>query len=238
MNTPTYAPGESAWPDGCPGTLVTVDLENHEPFEFCVTGLEAGSDYEIPTFRFQRAPGGDGTNDRTIRSNIFAMVGAITVYGGLIEAEMKRIILKAEGLRNESFVDVELTWTDLEKRLQAVADGGGDYSELVASALAFGRTKRIKAIRDNAVHSAWCLFDVGHMQASRFRRKSDGESRVESNETMSRAVQLMIQYLNMLTGIVSWPTAILPALSNPPRIPNVTLDVEGSVARAAETPNC
>lgn len=210
------------------GYLTEVKLEGVPTFEYMLTGLSSDREsYDISTFRFRRSPGGSEDADLVLRSNVFTVVGAITVLAGQIEAEMKRIVLRAEELADSGFAEVDDNWTDLEKRLKAIARGDGPFAQPVAAALKVGRERGVKKIRDDAVHSAWCLFDLGHIERSRFRRKKGGEVHVMSLGELMRLADPLAEYFTALTGIVSWPTATLPPLHDIPDHGRISINLRG-----------
>lgn len=236
---PHYNIDDSGWMEDWPdGHVVRVALEPPEqvpPFEYLLVGLKDAQDkYDMATFRMVRA-GGSNQADAALRANLFTLVGAITVAGGHIEAEMKRIIFQAEEDSGATFVDVDETWTGLEKRLEAVAADGGPLAGEIVAALAWAKQRGIKAVRDDAVHSAWCLYDVGSVQRSRFRRRATGEIHAGSLHVYSSHVPKMFTYAARLAQIGKWPTAVLPPSPDLKPQPIVTLTV--STALSSTTPN-
>jgi hypothetical protein len=218
------------------GHVVTMELEPADqvpPFQYLLVGLGTEQQsYNLATLRMHRA-GGSNAADLALRRNLFTLVGAITVAGGHIEAEMKRIIIQAEEDRGATFVDVDETWTGLEKRLDAIATGDGPFAADVAAALEWGRKKGIKKTRDDAVHSTWCLYDVGTVQRSRFRRRTEDETHLGQLETFMSHVPKMFEYASRLSHIGSWPTAIFPPLPELKAQEIVALDLETEVTKGS-----
>lgn len=194
------------------------------PWDLLVTGLSGPIErYDLATLRFTR-DGGPHQADRAHQRALFTIVGALVVSAGHIEAEMKRIVLVHRGDPDSGFADVDDTWTSLERELRAIADGDGPLADPLGEALSWGEANRIKEIRDTAVHSSWCLYDLGHMHASRFKRKSDGQTRLASYQEVAEFVTTLREYANRLQRIVKWPVALLPPL--PDRVPIVELTVD------------
>lgn len=213
----SYVAGDHDWTDELgSGYVARFELQAGgqaiPPFEYFIAGLSSDLDsYDLATFRMWRL-GGSNQADLALRANLFTLVGAITVAGGHIESEMKRILIRAEENRGATFVDVDETWTGLENRLAAVAAGDGPFAAEIGEALAWSKRRGIKKVRDDAVHGSWWLWDVGSVQRSRFRRRTDGELTHGQIETFMSHVPKMFDYVSRLAKIAPWPTAILPPL--------------------------
>jgi hypothetical protein len=240
-STNSFLAPSTNWTDGMgPGHVVKVSLEPADevpPFEYFVVGLTSDLDsYDMATFRMQRE-GGSNSADHALRRNLFTLVGAITVAGGHIESEMKRILIRAEENRGANFVDVDETWSGLEKRLAAVAAGDGPLAAEIGEALDWARRRRIKKIRDDAVHSTWELWEIGSAKRSRFRRRKDGEMIHGQIETFMSHVPRMFEYVSRLAQIANWPTAILPPL--PDLVPQaiVVMRLETDVGSSTAPPD-
>lgn len=226
-----YRINDTAWMEDWPaGYVVSTALEPADqipPFDYLLVGLTSAQEqYDMATLRMIRAGGSDDA-DAALRSNLFTLVGAITVAGGHIEAEMKRIIIQAEENRGATFVDVDETWTGLERRLEAISAGGGPLADEIGTALAWAKRRRIKDVRDDAVHSAWCLYDVGSVQRSRFRRRASGEMHAEQLSAYMSHVPKMFAYAARLANIGTWPTAVLPPCPDLEPQARVTITVSG-----------
>lgn len=133
--------------------------------------------YDLSTFRVKRS-GGAILRDRQYRQNVFILLGAMTLAAGHIEAEMKRIILVADESDRAGFADVPSTWSGLADRLDAIAHRDGALAESLQEVLDWGTEQEVTEIRHDAVHSAWWVFDPGHVHRSRFTRKSNGSTQM------------------------------------------------------------
>jgi hypothetical protein len=208
--------------------MVHLEIEDYPPWEFLITNLAGPIErYDMSTLRMSR-DGGPHEADLAHQRALFIMIGAIVVSAGHIEAEMKRIVLTHRANPDAGFADVDETWTSLELELIGIASGDSELAEPLSRVLAWGREKRVKDIRDTAVHSAWCLYDIGHLQASRFARKTDGQLRIARHQQLGDYVAVLREYANQLQRLVSWPQAVLPPLA--PDAP--ILDFEVRIAGA------
>lgn len=207
-----YVSQTHEWTEGLGGYRVVVEAEGSPAWEFVLTGLAGPiTTYDLASLRMGRH-GGSTLADEAHQQTLFSVLGAIAVAGGHIEAEMKRIILISNEGRKSGFDEVDLTWTDLEKELLRIAAGEGAVAQTLAPVLAWGLEHNIKTMRDHAVHSAWCLHDIGHVQAGRFQRKSSGASLQTTFDELTSTVADMFTYLDGLQRVVNWPTAVLPPL--------------------------
>lgn len=208
-----YVSESEEWRTNLRGHRLVIELEGFSAWEFVLANFNGSqqSRYDLSTLRVTRH-GGLAPSDLALQQALFSLVGAITVVAGHIEAEMKRIILVANEGTKTGFAEVSQTWTDLEKSLQKVAEGEGGLADRLRPVLAWGQEEKIKETRDNVVHSAWLLYDVGHIEASRFAHKSDGHSITATPEEFGGLAERMFEYLTRLQRVVSWPTAVLPPL--------------------------
>lgn len=220
-----YIAEAADWRAGYGGHLVTWQLPDVEPFEYILTNLNGPMErYDVSTLRMVRH-GGVHTADVALQQSLFTAIGAITVIAGHIEAEMKRIILVAEEGRKSGFAELGATWSGLEDQLWRHASSGSELAAKLRPALDWGRSRQVKEIRDQAVHSAWRLHSIGHIEACRFKHKSDGETLIDRDGSRLAAnVETMFTYLHKLEDVVSWPTAVLPPL--PVDAPHPTLVME------------
>jgi len=219
-----YVADDPSWLAGLHGHHVRYELGDLPDYEYLMVNLGAAQDTtDVSTLRMVRL-GGPNDADIEHRQNLFSVVGAIVVAGGHIEAEMKRIVIMGEGLRNASFVDLDLNWTQLELRLESIVSADGPLAAEIEKALSWGRDHKIKKRRDDAVHSAWTLYDVGSAQRARFARKSTGVVQIASLGEAAEAVPYLWEYASRLMTIGIWPTAILPPLKDLPRSGRLPLD--------------
>lgn len=212
------------WKEDHPGQMVHLEIEGYPPWEFLITNLTGPVErYDMSTLRMSR-DGGPHEADFAHQRALFTMIGAMVVSAGHIEAEMKRIVLVDRAQPDAGFADVDETWTRLETELTGIANGDSELAEPLKQVLAWGRENHVKEIRDTAVHSAWCLYDIGHLQASRFARKTDGQSRVAQHQQLGDYVAVLREYANQLQSLASWPQAVLPPL--PADAPVVDFDLQ------------
>lgn len=215
------------WKSSHPGHLVHLEVEDYPPWEFLITNLVGPIErYDLSTLRMSR-DGGPHEADVAHQNALFTMIGALVVSAGHIEAEMKRVLLTHRADPDTGFADVHETWTRLESELAKIAGGDSSLAEPLTQVLAWGRENRIKEIRDTAVHSAWCLFDIGHLEASRFARKTDGQSRMARHQQLGDYVAALREYVNQLQSLAKWPRAVLPPLPADSPVINVELRIAG-----------
>lgn len=219
-----YVVADARWIDEVGGCHVRIEPDSFPAWEYSIRNLNGTpGEFDMSTFRMMRH-GGPHASDVTHHQTLFAAVGAVTVVSGHIEAEMKRILLVAADGSKTSFADVDLTWTDLEKGLEAVAaDPDLKFATRLHDVLEWGKSKKIKKRRHDVVHSAWTLYNIGHYEANRFARKTSGSMIVYSHEDIADLVTSMFEYLRWLQNIVRWPTAVLPPLPDGVTAPLMTM---------------
>ena len=158
---------------------------------------------------------GPTSADIAYRERLYRLVGEVTVASGRIEAAMKRLLLVLGG-GNGAFVDIDKTWTDLEKDLRsAIAAQAGrmdDVTVPLLAALDAALELNLKAIRDDIVHGYHWAFDIGQVLVSRFKRKSDPTRLSGSEDEITTRVPKMTQHAIELERIAMphWHVAILP----------------------------
>ncbi|WP_460798968.1 hypothetical protein [Nocardioides pacificus] len=207
-----YVEKDASWRDGLGGEVFNVEVEDMPRWQCLLTIVEDPQErYDLSTFRVKRS-GGATPGDHQYRQNVFVLVGAITVAAGHIEAEMKRIIVVAEESESAGFADVPSTWSGLVDRLTAIADGDGMLAEPLRAVLDWGAEQKVAEIRHAAVHSAWWVFDAGHVHRSRFKNKSNGSTQMGTWEQVAQQSETLFEYLDRLQTIVPWPMATLPPI--------------------------
>lgn len=219
-----YVVADTEWIDEVGGHHVRIEPDSIPAWEYSIRNLSgAPGEFHMSTFRMVRH-GGPHPSDVTHHQTLFAAVGAVTVVSGHIEAEMKRILLVASDGSKTTFADVDLTWTELEKALEAVAaDPDVEFASRLHDVLEWGKSERIKKRRHDVVHSAWTLYNIGHYEANRFERRSSGTTIVHSHDSVAQLMMSMFEYLRRLQNIVRWPTAVLPPLPDEVTAPSMTM---------------
>lgn len=207
-----YVEEDSSWRDGLGGHLLNMQVEDLPHWQCLLTiGDGPQEQYDLSTFRVTRG-GGATPGDRQYRQNVFVLLGAMTLAAGHIEAEMKRIILVADESDKAGFADVPSTWSGLIDRLDAIAHREGALAESLREVLDWGTEQAISEIRHGAVHSAWWVFDPGHVHRSRFTRKSNGSTQMGTWDQVAQQVETLFEFLDRLQKVVPWPMATLPPI--------------------------
>ena len=207
-----YVEEDASWRDGLGGHLLNMQVEDMPHWQCLLTITDCPPEQcDLSTFRVKRS-GGATPGDRQYRQNMFVLAGAMTIAAGHIEAEMKRIILVAEESESAGFADVPSTWSGLVDRLTAIADGDGVLAEPLRVILNWGREQQVTEIRHGAVHSAWWVFDPGHVHRSRFSHKSNGSTQMGTWEQVAQQADTLFEYLDRLQNLVPWPMATLPPI--------------------------
>lgn len=224
-----YIAADPSWWNTIQGTLLQFDFDGFPPYEAVLTNTAGAlSGYHMSGVRVTRL-GGIHPADAATQRNLFTLLGAITLAAGHVELEMKRILLTANAVPESGFADVDYTWKGLEDRLTDVAAGDGPLAEALGPVLAWSADKKLRERRNDAVHSAWWLFDVGHFEGSRLAYRSDGASILDDGQGLAETAALLREYLNRLQRVVRWPMLVLPPLGEdvPIRQYNVEVRAEG-----------
>lgn len=182
---------------------------------------------DLPSLVVSRI-GGPNNRDREFRAQLYPFIGAATVAGGQIEANMKRLILILEENTVAKFGSVELPWSGLHKRLRRAAEaaarkdeaatlkppppGFDSFPSAVLSTLDVAEQEDIKAVRDHIVHASWWDFADAGLHRSRFYL--DGKSELQRLDwaKMRRDVVILDRYARRLDDLVSrrWLGFFLP----------------------------
>ena len=197
------------------GPLILLELDRYLPYELLLTDPPPPwmEGVDVATVRLRRH-GGPHPSDREHQQRLFLAVGMVAVIAGHVEAEMKRILLTASARAGSTFSDVDLTWSGLEKNLQKVAnEQTGELADRLRPILEWGRGKKIAERRHDVIHSAWWLYNIGHLEASRFKRNSQPVIHTLSYEDVETLAVTMGEYLDRLAQVVPWTTAVLPPLA-------------------------
>ncbi len=203
------------WMSDYDGIHMRVELDRYPPYELVLTEPPEPwmEGVDLATIRLRRH-GGPHPSDREHQERLFLAVGMMTVIAGHVEAEMKRILLTAAARAGSTFSDVDLTWSGLERELETVAkEQTGELADRLRPALEWGRSNEITKRRHDVIHSAWGLYNVGHLEASRFKRNSAPEIHAYSYEDLLGLTATMREYLGRLAQVVRWTTAVLPPLA-------------------------
>lgn len=192
--------------------VMTVDLENPKlqyTAEVSVPGERGAGGVDLATMRWDRL-GGPSPADVAFRSRLYEAIGAVTVAGGHVEAAMKRVILTAEK-REEQFADVDLTWTDLSRRLERIVGDDGDFAAALGELLQWASTSEVKKRRDDVVHAYWWNLDGVGVTRSRFTRRGESYQLMSSLEQLEEDATHLFTLARRLDDLVlgQWPQARL-----------------------------
>ncbi len=198
-------------------TVVKLDHLD-EPIRFSLTVPRTTETVDIATAIVGRI-GGPSREDLARRERIYAAVGAAVVAAGRVEAAMKRLVIVLQENRTGTFHDVDKTWSELEKLLDAELakpDPGGRLGRLrkeVAAHLAWARGRGLKTHRDNIVHGYIWDYDMPALVISRFKRKHDPKQLVATDEDLRHWSDGLSEYADRLDRSLHgiWAQAMLPA---------------------------
>lgn len=197
------------------GPLILLELDSYLPYELLLTDPPPSwlEGVVVATVRLRRH-GGSHPSDEDHQQQLFLAVGMVAVIAGHLELEMKRILLTAAARAGSTFSDVDLTWSALEKDLEKVAnEQSGELANRLRPILEWGKSKKITERRHDVIHSAWGLYNIGHLEASRLKRNSRPEIHTFSYEDIMTLTATMGEYLDRLSKVVPWTTAVLPPLA-------------------------
>lgn len=226
QNTSPYIATDRSWSQSLIGHLVTFEIGGFPPYEGVLTDTTGAlTTYHLSGVRLKRQ-GGAHPADSAVQQALFVLLGAITLASGHVELEMKRILLTAREVPESGFADVDYTWKGLEDRLSRVAEAETDLARMLQPVLAWGAENRLRQRRNNAVHSAWALYELGHFEGARLAPKSDGASIVEDGRGLAETAELLREYCNRLQKVVRWPLLVLPPLGENVPIRKVNVRVE------------
>ncbi|WP_166874499.1 hypothetical protein [Salinibacterium sp. ZJ450] len=148
------------------------------------------------TARIERE-GGTSADDLRFRQSLYFQIGRITVAGGKIESSMKRLTRMLAGGDN-NFEGMKTAWTDLEAHLRRLAHDRPD----VLSLLDWGATNRVKATRDDVVHSEWWDYDGAQSTRNRML-KADAAPMMGRFETLIEHADTITDYAAKLDALVA-----------------------------------
>jgi hypothetical protein len=219
-----YVIGNPGWRDGLVGAHAVFELDGFLPWEGLLANTNGAlNKVELPGARVTRH-GGPHPADANIQRVLFTLLGMIAMSSGHVEVEMKRILLNARQDPDAAFEDVDLTWSTLESDLAKVASGNGEIAEKLRPVLAWANENRVRQRRNDAIHSAWSHFDVGHFEGTRLPRRGAATTILDDGQGLAETATLIREYLNRLQTIVNWPILVLPPL--PDDIPTRHLEVQ------------
>lgn len=223
------AESQDWWTSNYQGTRVAFDVADVPPWEaLWLVPKGPLANHNLAGFRTRRH-GGPHDCDYAMQRALREFLGAVTLASGHVELEMKRILLTAKAAPDLDFSDVDLTWKQLEDALAKVAaDDTSPLSAKLKPVLEWGRARRIRDRRNEAIHSAWSLYDMGHFHASRVPFKSAGQTIVARPQRAAEFITVLWDYLGRLQCVVAWPIEVLPPLD--PETPRIETVVEVSGA--------
>jgi hypothetical protein len=183
------------------------------PWESFIVVPEGGAleNYQLAGLRAKRH-GGPHPSDYALQQALMQVLGAITLVSGHVELEMKRILLTAKAEPTAGFADVDLGWKQLGDKLAEVARGDSVLASKLLPVLRWAEDKDIRERRNTAIHSAWCLYEIGHIEGARLAHKSDGKTHIDEDGELAATVGILWEYLNRLQRVVQWPISIFPPL--------------------------
>lgn len=203
---------------------VNFDIAGVEPMEFSGTVSARLATVDMATAVVRRV-GGPSPRDSEIRSQLYFWIGSITVAGGKIEAAMKRAILLASGPKPDGdFSQVDETWTKLEKDLRKAAESQVEaptiapgWGETTLEALEWGRERRAKKRRDDAVHAYWWDYADTNLARGRFFRSGESATLFTTFDTLRNDGETLLSYAEMLESLTGpyWMNLYLPRENSP-----------------------
>lgn len=180
------------------------------PIEMSVLVPNAES-VNLATARVHRI-GGPNTRDWKFRQKLYYLIGAAVVKAGQIEASMKRLMIMTSGRSHGNFSVVDLAWADLHRNLISRARNEGPPGNRLLNTLEWGEEHKVKAIRDDFVHSNWWDYsDIG-VVSTRFERKADGKTMIGTLKDIENQVNTLGEYEILLDECVAeyWVSFFLP----------------------------
>ena len=176
--------------------------------------IPSGRDTDLVTARVLRHDG-PTEDDNAFRGQLYALIGAVVVSGGKVEAAMKRVLLVATS-DSGRFADAEKTWSGLEKDLRKVVKSGHAMSKALETILSWGAENQVKRRRDDVVHAYW--WDYAGCGVRRGRFYLDGRSAaivggIEGLEVLVEDANVLATFAEMLDDLVEpfWAQVRLPA---------------------------
>lgn len=209
-----------------------LELDGFPAFEAVLTNTVGVLDgYSLSGVRTTRL-GGAHEADKGMQLSLMLLLGAITLASGHVELEMKRILLVAKAVPEAGFSDVDYAWKALEERLARVVRDGGAIAERLGPVLAWGQDHQLRQRRNDAVHSAWVMFETGHFEGARLAPKSEGVTIVDDGSDLGETASLLREYVNRLQQVVKWPILVLPPLEDDVPIRRPIVDIQETSGRA------
>lgn len=200
------------WPPQGHNFAIRMDVCLEDPqlsYSAEITTPSASAVADIATFGWGRL-GGPSGDDEEFRTELYRRIGAVTVAGGHAEAAMKRVLLVTEA-KQGVFADVDLTWSDLVKRLRRVAAGTHELADGISQILRRAEEAGAKQRRDDVVHAYW--WNYAGMGVSRSRFTRDGRSFITTSDlaTLDEDAKRIFTFAGELDDLVegTWPQARL-----------------------------
>ena len=229
-HVPTHADSpfiaeDQSWWTGIEGTRIVWSIEDVTPWEAVIVAPAnaALENYQLAGLRAKRH-GGAHPADYALHQGLMQVLGGITLASGHVELEMKRILLTAKAEPAAGFADVDLGWKQLEEKLGEVSLANDLLASRLRPVLEWAEGKDIRERRNTAIHSAWCLYEIGHIEGARLPHKSHGQTRIDEHGELAATVGILWEYLGRLQKVVTWPMAIYPPL--PLDTPQRTVHIE------------
>lgn len=198
---------------------ITLDIEGQPKVSYELTVPRRGNPstdpgpapLSLPEVCLSRH-GGPNARDAAFRAELYGLIGSIAVAAGQAEAAMKRVLLvMSESVGN--FESVDLTWSDLVKRLRKESRKTSHRAEALREILAWAERENVKKRRDDVIHACWLDYaDIG-VQRARFERKSEGYSLLGSFAGLEADRDVILDFADRLNALVysDWPQGRLPA---------------------------
>lgn len=219
---------DRSWVTQVNGMLVQWQPDGFPACEAVLTNTRGElQQVSLPGARMVRL-GGAHEADKAVHLSLILVLGAIILASGHVELEMKRVLLKAKAIPDADFSDVDYSWKGLEERLESVVREGGEIAEKLGPVLTWAQERHLRQRRNDAVHSSWSLYEVGHFQGARLAPNSDGHTIVDDGGHLSETASLLREYVNRLQQVVKWPVLVLPPLQEdvPIRRPRLVIAEE------------
>jgi hypothetical protein len=179
--------------------------------------------------------GGPSGPDREFRTRLYQLVGSVTVAGGQIEAQMKRLIVLLKRSEDHSFTEqIEGPWGKIARLLRAEAEGalGTDTGPMdafgtrptsmparILTALDWAAEQDLANVRNDFIHANW--WDYADTGVSRSRFLLGGESQLQhfTWDFIQKESDDFQEFLRMLDEIVAdqWSRFYLPRAPSLPK---------------------
>jgi hypothetical protein len=132
----------------------------------------------------------------------YRIVGRVTVAGGHCEWAMQRIWLELTTQGLQGFpAAAKLTWTELDKKIVALAAGHGRAD--VLEVMQWAEDRKPKTVRHNVAHSYWWLTGAPCVRGARHYRRGGPATVVGTLEQLDKQADELFQFSHWSGSITS-----------------------------------